>query len=552
MDLRRHARALRRRLWLLVLLPAAATLAAAGVSLYLPPVYQADVGVLVRPAQPISSLDQSSGAVTADQVARTYAQLLTQRALLQKVIDDLRLHGGPDQLRQAIRVTPQANTTLLTVAVSEGDPGLARDVANKLVEDFLAQAQDLQRAQVDRYAANVAGQVQRLEQQIQDEQARIDELQAETKPLSSRDSAEVVRLQQQITADRARYFTVLQGQSDIEVNVARSSDDVTVVSPATRPGLPVSPKPLLNAGLAAGAGLVLAVCLALLLDHLDQSIKTDEDLIERTGLVPLSHVPLAEQPRSLRTRTALDGDPAMAEPYKTLRTNVLFSSLDRPLRTIAVTSAIPGEGKSTVAAHFATALAAAGHATVLLDCDFRRPAQHRIFGRIRNVGLTNLILGEVSEAEAIQPVERLPGLWLTTTGPTPANPSELLGSARMRELLEGLIARFRYVVIDTPPVNAVADPLVVASYADATLMVVEHGRATFPTVKQALRSLSLVQARVLGAVMNKVASSEHGYHYYRYSTNGDGPGGDAAERKERLWRQMPSSTPSAERTRTGV
>jgi capsular exopolysaccharide synthesis family protein len=188
-----------------------------------------------------------------------------------------------------------------------------------------------------------------------------------------------------------------------------------------------------------------------------------------------------------------------------------------------VTSAIPGEGKSTVAANFAAALTAAGHRTVLLDCDFRRPSQHRLFGRFRNVGLTNLILGEVSEAEAVVPVEELPGLWVTTTGPTPANPSELLSSSRMRELLDRLTKTFTYVVIDTPPVQAVADPLVVASYADATLMVVEQGRASFPAVRGALASLERVQAHVVGAVMNKVASPEDHYRYYRYTytRNGD-------------------------------
>jgi len=549
MELRNRARALRRRLWLLLLLPAVVTIAAVGLSLSLPFVYQADAGVLVRPAQPISSLDQSSGAITADQVARTYAQLLTQRALLQRVIDDLHLRTNPDQLRQSIRVTPQANTTLLTVTVFDRDPGRARDVANKLVEDFLAQAQDLQRAQVDRYAANVAGQIQTLETQIQNEQARIDQLQAAARPLGAGEEAEAVRLQQQITADRARYYTMTQGESDIEVNLARSSDNVTVVSPAIRPSQPVSPKPLLNAGLALAAGLVVAVGLALLLDHLDQSIKTDEDLIERTGLVPLSHVPLAEQPRRFRRGAAADGDSSLSEPYKTLRTNVLFSSLDRPLRTIAVTSALPGEGKSTVAAHFAAALSAAGHVTLLVDCDFRRPSQHRIFGRIRNVGLTNLILGDVTESDVLQPVDGMPNLWMATTGPTPANPSELLGAARMRELLEGMVARFTYVVIDTPPVNAVADPLVVASYADATLMVIEHGRATFPTVNRALRSLELVKARVLGAVLNKVPSGEAGYHYYRYGAsgdNGDRPG--LAERSRRLWPGLLSSV-SRSRTR---
>src|SRR2546423_9718342 len=134
-ELRRYWRALRRRLWLLILLPVAAASVAVGVSLVLPPVYEGNASVLVRPAQPISSLDPNSSAVTADQVARTYAQLMTQRALLQRVINDLHLKTSPEQLQKSVRVAPQANTTLLTVTVDSTDPQQAPEIANKLVED---------------------------------------------------------------------------------------------------------------------------------------------------------------------------------------------------------------------------------------------------------------------------------------------------------------------------------------------------------------------------------------------------------------------------------
>jgi capsular exopolysaccharide synthesis family protein len=524
MELRRYWRALRRRLWLLILLPVATASVAVGVSLVLPPVYEGNASVLVRPAQPISSLDPNSSAVTADQVARTYAQLMTQRALLQRVINDLHLKTTPEHLQRSVRVAPQANTTLLTVTVDSTDPQQAPEIANKLVEDFLAQTRDIQQKQVTQFTASIQGQIQHVQGQIEKEEARIAQLQAsgQGRALKTEEQAELTSLQQQVTADRSQYFTFVQSESDIAANVARATDNVIIVSPATPPDQPVSPKPLLNFLLGLVGGLVTAVAIALVLDHLDQSIKTDDELIERTGLIPLSHIPVTPLARRPGLVT-LSADVAQAEPYKTLRTNVLFSSLDRRLCTIAVTSAIPGEGKSTVAANFAAALTAAGHRTVLLDCDFRRPSQHRLFGRFRNVGLTNLILGEVSEAEAVVPVEELPGLWVTTTGPTPANPSELLSSSRMRELLDRLTKTFTYVVIDTPPVQAVADPLVVASYADATLMVVEQGRASFPAVRGALASLERVQAHVLGAVMNKVASPEDHYRYYRYTytRNGD-------------------------------
>jgi capsular exopolysaccharide synthesis family protein len=224
-------------------------------------------------------------------------------------------------------------------------------------------------------------------------------------------------------------------------------------------------------------------------------------------------------PPSRRPQDALvvaGNQPNAAEPYKTLRTNILFTTLDQQRSTIVVTSSSPKEGKSVVSANFAAALAAAGHSTVLVDCDFRRPTQHRIFGRVRNVGVSDLILGDVTESDVILPVDSVPGLWVVTSGRVPPNPSELLGSGRMRELLQRLRESFTYVVLDTPPVNAVADPLIVASYADATLFVVEQRHTTYPAVRNAVHSLERVGAHVLGAVVNKVVKGEAHYDYYYY------------------------------------
>ncbi len=513
MGLTHALRAIRRRAWLVVTLPLLAALVTAGVSLMLPLTYQAEATVLVRPAQPISSLDTTANAITADQVAATYSQLMTQRTLLEKVISDLHLRTTSERLAKSVSVTPQFNTTLLRITVRSTDRRLSGDIANKLVEDFIAQTKDIQQGQVNQYTA-------RIESQIQREQARIDELQARQgpgHPLSAQDQADLTTLQQQVTADRSQYFQIVGSEADIEINVARSMDSVIVISAAATPTSPVSPIPALNAGLALLGGLVVAVGVVLFLEYLDQSIKTDDDLTERTGLLPLAHIPLSSPAgRSREVLATVSGDPSVIEPFRTLRTNILFTTLDRQRSTIVVTSAAPREGKSIVSANFACALAAAGHPTVLLDCDFRRPAQHRLFKRVRNVGVSDLILGEVQESDSIVAVDDVPDLWLVTSGRIPPNPSELLSSGPMRDLLSRLQQRFTYVVIDTPPVNAVADPLVVASYADATLFVVEQRRTSFAAARSAVQSLERVGAHVLGAVVNKVVAPEAHYGYYRY------------------------------------
>src|SRR3981081_578744 len=148
---------------------------------------------------------------------------------------------------------------------------------------------------------------------------------------------------------------------------------------------------------------------------------------------------------------ALDEQSHASEAFKALRTSLLFSTIDQGLKEVVVTSAELGEGKSRTAANLAIVLAEAGHKTLLIDADFRRPSQHRIFGKVRNVGLSNLIVQDATEAETITAVDGVPNLWVLTSGPTPPNPSERLGSGRMHELMSKLRGPFTYLVVDTPP-----------------------------------------------------------------------------------------------------
>jgi capsular exopolysaccharide synthesis family protein len=314
-------------------------------------------------------------------------------------------------------------------------------------------------------------------------------------------------------------------QQETSLPNSRTGDNLLVVSPAVLPDRPVSPNKTLNVAIAFAAGLLLALGLAFLLDYLDQSIKTDEELTERLGLISMGHLSFVPSGKGKRGElVALDAQSHASEAFKALRTSLLFSTIDQELKEVVVTSAGMGEGKSRTAANLAIVLAEAGHKTLLIDADFRRPSQHRIFGRIRNVGLSNLIVQDVPETEAITAVEAVPNLWLLTSGPTPPNPSELLGSGRMRELMAKLRGYFTYVVVDTPPVNAVTDASILAAAASGTVLVVEQGRTTFPALKHAKAMLDRVGAHTLGAVMNKVHTSAgsyaYAYGYYAASSNG--------------------------------
>jgi non-specific protein-tyrosine kinase len=514
-DVTRYLRALKRWVWLLVLCPLVAVVGAGLVTKVMPPVYEAQASVLVKPAQPLAATDPTMVAVSAEQISSTYAQLMTERPILQQVVNDLRLRMSVDDLGSKVKVAPQSNTSIITVSVDSTSRKLARDVANGLVNDFIAQTKHIQQQQSQQYTARIQAQIQQVQQSIASDQASIDKL---GRNPNAQQQNELASLQQQLSADRTQYSVLVGNLANLEAQDARSTDNLVVISPAVLPDRAVSPRPWLNLLLALVGGLTLAVGSVLGLERLDQSVKSDEQLIERTGLVAIGHIPYVVTAKGGREDLVAlaDGLSPVAEAYKALRTNLLFSSLDKRLQAIVVTSSVPMEGKSRTAANLAVVLAQAGYSTVLVDADFRRPSQHRIFGRIRNVGLSNLMLRDVPEQELLWPVERVPNLHLIASGPTPPNPSELLGSAQMRALLGSLRERFTYVIVDTPPVNAVTDPTVLAAHADATILVIEQGRTTFPALTRAKQALERVDANIAGAVINKLRSESTSYYYYNY------------------------------------
>jgi capsular exopolysaccharide synthesis family protein len=216
----------------------------------------------------------------------------------------------------------------------------------------------------------------------------------------------------------------------------------------------------------------------------------------------------------------------VSEAFKAIRTSLLFTISDKErLAAIVVTSSIPGEGKTSTACNLAVAMAQAGHSVILVDADFRRPDLHRIFHRPENVGLGNLILGDRPESEVLMSTP-LDNLRVVCTGPTPPDPSELLGSTRMLGVVRRLKELADVVIFDTPPVSAVTDATVLATMVDGVVLVVEGGRTPVQSVIKARDILQSVNARILGVVLNKVRQSDTGEYYYRYYRREGAPNGD--------------------------
>ncbi len=208
----------------------------------------------------------------------------------------------------------------------------------------------------------------------------------------------------------------------------------------------------------------------------------------------------------------------ISEAYRTLRTNLQFSKCQGKLKTIMFTSAGPGEGKSTTVANTAVALAQSGKKVILMDCDLRKPVQHKIFGK-KNRGLTNILVEEVKIEDFLQKTE-IENLRILTGGPIPPNPSELLGSSKMQEILDYLKSQADYLIIDVPPVVAVTDACVLAAKVDGIALVVNFG-AIRPEMAQKAKNLLLkANGHVLGVIINRVEiEEEDSYYYYYYGSD---------------------------------
>ncbi|EKP94107.1 CpsD/CapB family tyrosine-protein kinase [Thermaerobacter subterraneus] len=205
------------------------------------------------------------------------------------------------------------------------------------------------------------------------------------------------------------------------------------------------------------------------------------------------------------------------EAYRLVRTNLQYLAVDKPLRSIMITSGLPGEGKSLTAANLALSFANAGKATVLVDADMRRPVQSALFGLPNVYGLSAVLAGSCTLEEALQPVPRAKNLWVLPAGPTPPNPAELLGSRRAQELFTGLINDYEVVIYDTPPPGMVADPLVLAPQVDGVILVVSAENSDYVQSQKAKEALEKVGARILGVILNDVPLKRMGYYarYYR-------------------------------------
>jgi capsular exopolysaccharide synthesis family protein len=297
------------------------------------------------------------------------------------------------------------------------------------------------------------------------------------------------------------------------------STNLRIVERADPPAAPVLPRRLWNYEVAGLAGLALGIGLSVLLERMDNTVKTPEDVRKHLALPFLGMIPEVSiaRPDAEGQPPLISADPqsAVAEAYRVLRTNLIFSSAEGAGRVLVVSSANPGEGKTTTVANLAASLAQNGARVLTVDADLRRPTLHHQFGVGKTPGVSDVVVGKCTPSQAVQ-TTRIPGLQAIACGYIPPNPAELLGSESMKEVLSTLRKRYDWVLIDAPPILAMADAPILCPFADGLVLVVWAEKSSRPAIQRALDQVSRVGGKVIGVVLNKVDLARNSYYYSQY------------------------------------
>ena len=523
-DLRQYIALLLQWAWLIVLATLLAGAAAFITSKLQDPVYQASTKLLINEA-PSTTTSEYTAILTSERLARTYSELMTEDPILEAVIEQLNLNLEQDKtdgnileaLAAATEVQLIRDTQLIELSVEDTDPEMAARIANTIVEEFIEQNQALQSSRFAESKTNLEEEMARIQGQIHNTLLTIDELGDTPEDKQQRD-----RLEADVAQYRQTHAGLLQSYEQIRVAEAQTTSNVIQVKPAAAPEKPIRPRVLMNTALAAVVGGMLAVGAIFLMEALDDTIKSPEDVNRHLGLPILGTIMRHEQNDSPIT-TESPRSPT-AEAFRSLRTNIQYASVDYPLRSVLVTSPDAGVGKSTVAINLGTVLAQGGTQVVLVDGDMRRPKLHELFKLKNRVGLSSLIVshtpfvieGRLPDGTLLSTSTE--GLSVITSGQRPPNPSELLASKKMMDILQALRTNDeRVVIIDAPPVMAVTDAAVLSPRVDGVLLVVKPGVTKLEAARQTVEQLRRVGANIVGVVLNSVdpRSSRYGY-YYRY------------------------------------
>jgi non-specific protein-tyrosine kinase len=537
MELKKYIIPLRRWWWLLV----AATLIAA-VSSFLatlrqPPIYQTLTTLMI--GQVITDPNPTGAEFTLSrQLAENYAEIANREPVRIATKESLGLNWLP-----SYRAIALPNGQFIEIVVTDTIPERAQAVANELARQLILRSPTGSKSDEQDRQAFIQAQLDNLQLQITETETEIQTLR---QALGEMDSArQISDTRTQIIALEAKRADLQSIYSGLLANTQSGAvNTISVIEEAHKPSRPIGPNKMLTILLAASVGLSLAVLAAYLIEYLDDTVKNPEDVAALTGAPVIGYLSEQDVEEVGLLYAAENPRHPSVEEIRSLRTNLEFAGVDNQLKTILVSGTEMEVGKTSVAANLAVVMSQAEKNVILVDADMRRPNVHNFYGLANNKGLSDMFRGEFSLEEA---TKDWPGgsVSVITAGNPPPNPSELLGSRKMEEILEDLGAKADIVIIDGPPF-IVADAPLLASKVNGVLLIIRLGHTREPAIKSMMAQIDRAGANVIGVALNRLTTSSVGSYtgnpyYSPYFTQEEKPFGLPS--LPRSWREKLSFWP---------
>ena len=508
LNLQDYVRILRQRKWLVVLFVVLAVLACIGYSKLQKPQYTGTAQLLLTPQLSttiVQATDPSANAsnLTGSVDVPTDTQVIESTAVMENAAKKVK---NPPK----VTVAEVGTTNVVKISTASTHPNVAAAAANAYARAYLTVQQKQSVSALTSASKLISTRISALTLQV----TSLD------KQITANTGPTAVALESELPSLETQLSTYQQEQAQYNFYASLNTGGGQIITPATVPTSPSSPKTLEDSVIAGLLGLLIGVGVVLLLEYFDDRIRTKQELegivkgVTTLGIIPV--IPDWKDKNNSVLVTLSKPHSAAAEAYRSLRTAIQFVGMDRPTRLIQFTSPTAADGKTTTLANTAVTLSQAGLRVIVVCCDLRRPRVHQFFGLNNDVGFTSVLLEDTPLVDALQEVPHCPGLHVLASGPKPPNPSELLGSPKTRKLLESLAEISDIVLIDSPPLLPVTDPSVLAGIVDAVVMVVSMGTSTRSGVLAALENLGRVDAPLVGVVLNRVPPTDS-YTYYRYA-----------------------------------
>jgi polysaccharide biosynthesis transport protein len=518
MELKQLLAPLQKWWWFIAL----AALLAGGSSHYFasqqPPIYQARATLMIGRA--LETPNPGGNEFTlSQQLAAAYAEMAMREAVREETMAALGLSRLPEY-----RVWAPPNSLLIEIQVVAGDPVLAQAVANELANQLILRSPTAPEAADQDQLAFINEELEHLQQAIAETRDEIAAKQEELRHLVS--AQKINEMQTQIGGLQTKLGLLQSTYASLLANTQRGAiNTLTVIERASLPRRPVGPNVLYTVLISSALGLVMATTAAYALSYLDDTVREPAEIGRISDLPLLATVPKFKVEGENGTLITLNQPRSpVSEAFRELRTAVRFSNVDKPPRKLLITSGSRDEGKSVTAANLAIVLAQAGHDVLLIDGDLRQPQQHRQFNLNNQQGLTDLLLllelrpknAAHETAGGLQGFIQgtsIVGLSVLTSGPVPPNPSEVLGSEKMKLALETLSTRFDMIIVDSPPCLVVTDATVLTTQTDGVIVVARAGQTRQHELQKALQRLQAVNANVIGISLNALRHKRMSYYY---------------------------------------